>query len=305
MMTDLQWEFWAEEKRKEKANHMRKTIPDEETTSIASRKANDHMEKHAHSSMTRTRKAKERHALAHFFWQLHHTETRKVTEKVARTKVLKAHTHTILLVTVRKSDKLPCTSFKKRSCQRRNSRNYWQVPDCTKVTAPGGCITFHRVLNDRKIQSDSNTQYRVKLHHLANKYVLKRQKLGPTHGAIQTRPQNQRNPNALTFEERSIEGDEIATEKQLRFYTNTVCWVPGSYSENRHKFFKPNPASSVSSPWKATSEAGEFIVDLGALLHTMSKKNDLQQSRKRFGSRRIHQFLWLHMERLVRLKKRQ
>ena len=127
----------------------------------------------------------------------------------------------------------------------------------------------------QEIQCDNNTHYRVKLHHIANKYVLKIQKLGPTLGAIQTRPQNQRNPNAPTFEERSIEWDEIARKTSL-FLQNNVYKVsgsysdtnnvytfksnvgsgriPGSYSENRQRFCKPSPARSVSSPCITTSE---------------------------------------------------
>ena len=49
-----------------------------------------------------------------------------------------------------------------------------------------------RQMQLRKIQSDDKTQFRVRLHHPANRYVLKREKLGPTPGFIQTGSENQR-----------------------------------------------------------------------------------------------------------------
>ena len=64
----------------------------EETASVRSRKANVHLEKHAHSSMTRTIKAKGRDDLVHLLRQAHRTETRKATEKVAMTGSAKWHT---------------------------------------------------------------------------------------------------------------------------------------------------------------------------------------------------------------------
>ena len=49
----------AEGKQREMANKMPNTTPREETASVGSRKANVHLEKHAHSSVTRTRKQRE------------------------------------------------------------------------------------------------------------------------------------------------------------------------------------------------------------------------------------------------------
>ena len=46
--------------QKEKAKPMPKTTPSEETASVGSQKGSVHLEKHAHSSMTRTRQAQER-----------------------------------------------------------------------------------------------------------------------------------------------------------------------------------------------------------------------------------------------------
>ena len=317
--------------RKEKANKMPNTIPKEETASIASRKGNDHLEKHAHSSMTRTRKAKERDGLAHFLPQAHHAETRKVTEKVAMTKVLKAHTHTTLLITVsQESERTALHKLQEKKLPKgiviigmfpNVQKSKLQVDadweTCVHTNTQQNLLmnretqyrllfTFHRVLKDRKIQSDNNTQYRVRLDLLANKYVFKRQKLGPTHGAIQTRLPNQRNPNAQTFEKRSIECDEIV-RKTAWILHNSVYWIPGSYSENRHKFFKPSSASNVSSLCITTSEERERNAMWTRELHFMwwVIMIWLQKSRKRFKSRRIHQLVWVHMELLIQLKKKQ
>ena len=67
---------------------MPKTTPTEETASVGSQQANFHLEKHAHSSLTRTRKAKGRD-LVYFLQQAHRTEIRKVTERVVLTEVQK------------------------------------------------------------------------------------------------------------------------------------------------------------------------------------------------------------------------
>ena len=64
---------------------MPKTTAREETASVGSQKANAELEKHAHSSVTRTRKAKGRDDLVHLLRQVHRTEIRKVSEKVVMT----------------------------------------------------------------------------------------------------------------------------------------------------------------------------------------------------------------------------
>ena len=72
---------------------MTKTTPREETASVGSQKANVHVEKHAHSNMTRTSEAKGTDDLVNFLRQARRTAIRSVTE------VLKAHED--LLVKVR------------------------------------------------------------------------------------------------------------------------------------------------------------------------------------------------------------
>ena len=64
--------------------------------------------------MTRTRKAKGRDDFDHFLRQVHRTETRKVTEDVAVTEVLKAHSNLLVKVRqVKRTDYLVQTSRKK------------------------------------------------------------------------------------------------------------------------------------------------------------------------------------------------
>ena len=101
------------------------------------------------------------------------------------------------------------------------------------------------MMNDRsnngEIQLDDKTQCRVRLHHLANKHVLRRKNWDFHLEPIQTRSQNQQDPKAPAFEERSIEWT-LSMEEQARkvawIIHRNVHTVPGSYSEDRHKFFK-------------------------------------------------------------------
>ena len=137
------------------------------------------------------------------------------------TEVQKAHEN--FLVPSSEANRLLCAYFKKGSCQRKNSCNQWHVPESTKFKAPKGY-------------------------------------LGRTLGVMQTGSQHQRNPNAPTFEERSIEWTlnmEEKQGKQLRFHKN-VCNVLGSYSENRNRFFKPSRAANVSSFGQNTSKETAF-----------------------------------------------
>ena len=102
----------------------------------------------------------------------------------------------------------------------------------------------------QKIQPDDKTLFRVGLDHLANKYVPQRQKLGLTLGVMQTGSQNQRCPNApfiRGFIEWNLRVEEMARTSVWTLHKNAYK-IPGSFSENRHKFFKPSPTSNGSSP---------------------------------------------------------
>ena len=191
-------------KGKENAKKKKKTTRRGETASVGPQKATVHLEKHAHSSVNQTRKAKGRGDLVHLLRLVHRTETQKVTEKVAMTEVWKTHLQLTGKSPSGKANRLPCTSFKKGSCHREIHVIVGMFPMCTKFKAPDGCrfgdkcaykhtttpaderkisaavaiyipARGERQMQKRKIQSDDKTQYRVRLHHLANKYVPKRE----------------------------------------------------------------------------------------------------------------------------------
>ena len=69
---------------------MPKTTPREEIAHVGSRKTGVHLETRVRSNMNQTREAKGTDDLVHLL-QAHRNEIRRVTEKVARTEVLKAH----------------------------------------------------------------------------------------------------------------------------------------------------------------------------------------------------------------------
>ena len=96
----------------------------EEISHVGSRRANVHWKIHAHSSMTRTRKAKERDVLVHLLRQAHRTQLRKVMEKVVMTRC-RRHTKTYWLKSVRKSKQT--TVFGKK-CQ---ESVRWEIPVIT------------------------------------------------------------------------------------------------------------------------------------------------------------------------------
>ena len=99
------------------------------------------------------------------------------------------------------------------------------------ISKHGVCACKHTA------KSDDKTQFRVRLHHLANSYF---------HLRVQIGSQNQRNPNAPTFGERSIEWILRMKEK-----TKKAAW---SSHKNVHTV-----QGSYSSP-------------AGASVHMMSKK---------------------------------
>ena len=102
------------------------------------------------------------------------------------------------------------------------------------------------------MQSDDKTQCLVRLQHLANKHVLKRENGTCTWGhPIQTRPEKQRNSKK--------QGQQFCVSHK------NVCKVTGSYSDNRQRFFKPSPVS-INTP-----KEREFIVYSGASHLLMSE----------------------------------
>ena len=143
------------------------------------------------------------------------------------------------------------------------SEGKWLGPECAKLKAPGeyrfgdkcvckhtaksadenrnsASVAIHIPANDgrqmqlQKAQSDDKIQFRVRLRHLATKYVLKKANLGPPLGVTQTGSETLRNPNAPTFGERSIEWTlrmEEKAERPVWTVHKNVYTFPGSYSE--------------------------------------------------------------------------
>ena len=130
-----------------------------------------------------------------------------------------------------KANRLLCTNFKKRSCQRGNSCNHWHVPECPKFKAPADASLETRVhantqlnlLRRRKISnylqftSPRNDDRQMQLQ---KNLSYDKTQLGPAHGVIQARSQCQRHPNAPTFEDRSIE-----RTSRMEEMARTSAWV--------------------------------------------------------------------------------
>ena len=185
-----------------------------------------------------------------------------------------------------KTNKLSCINFKKESCQKGNFCNYWHFlnvqtskiqPEASSETNASTNTqltllitrTFQQLLHFasderqmklRNLQSQDKTQFRLRQNHLANRYVLKRENLGPTLGVTQTGCKNQRNPNVPTLREMA--------KKSAWILHKNVYKIPGLYPENQHRLFKPSHANNVSSRPMRTPK-----VDSRVSLHMMSKSD--------------------------------
>ena len=176
----------------------------EETASDGSLKADVHLEKHAHASMTRTRRRREGTTSFHLLRQVHRTETRQVTEKVAMTEVPKAYQN-LQVKFVRESEQATVYKHQERILPKKRfmqllacSRMYKIRSSCWMQIRRHVCAhkhtakpadekeisassAIHIPSNDerqkqmRKIQSDDKTQYRVRFYHFAKKSVVKRE----------------------------------------------------------------------------------------------------------------------------------
>ena len=162
---------------------------------LDNKRANVHLEKHARSSMTRTRKAKGRDDHVHFLRQVQPHQKSKGDGKSSDDGSAKGTPTITGKSSPKKANRPPCTNFKKGSMQIRR-----QVCKKTKHNL----VMKGQFQEKRKIPSDDKTQHRVRLHHFAE-ITFSKGNLGPTLGVIQTGSQNKRNPNSPTFEERCIE----------------------------------------------------------------------------------------------------
>ena len=139
-------------------------------------------------------KKSKREDLVHLLRHVYRTETRKVTEKVAMTQVLK--TDRKIVVKVRQEKRTYClvqTSRKEvakidihfLACSRMCKNSKLQVDANSETSVPSN--TQQNMLTIRQLSAPSaihipskdarqaQSQYREGLHHLANKYVLKRE----------------------------------------------------------------------------------------------------------------------------------
>ena len=124
-----------------------------------------------------------------------------------------------------------------------------KLADETKHSAT---IAIHIPSNDErqvqilKIQSEDKTQYRVRLHHVANKYVLEGE-IGtytwshPDWISKSTKPK--RSDIREKIYRMDFEHGRKARKAAYILHKN-VYTVPVSYSENRNRFFTPSPADS-------------------------------------------------------------
>ena len=162
-------------------------------------------------------------------------------------------------------------------------------------------LTLRRMMSARCNYRMYSRTTRPNSEYVANRYVLKKEKLEPTIGVIEKGSKKQRNPSAPTFWERSIECTLRMVEKAKKSawtLQKNVYTIPGSYSENRQWLFKPSPATNVSSLPVRTSKERESLW-WSQELHFVwwVKVVWLQKSNKRFENQRIHQLLWLQMVR--------
>ena len=230
---------------------MPNTTPREETASVGPEKATVHEEKHAHSSMTRARKAKGRNDLVPLSpaGSLHRNSKGDGKGCERRRKCWR-HPKLIGKSPSGKANRRPCTNVKKGSCQERNPCDYWHAPECTKFRAPGKCrysetsghtsthqnllmkrkihhwsrFTIHRMMNDRCNYGKFSPMTRLNTECgfiTETSMFSKHTNWQPALGVIQTGSQKMRNRKSSTFEERSIEwilSTEENTRKAVRIF---------------------------------------------------------------------------------------
>ena len=126
----------SERCKKKKAKNMPITTPIEGTAYVGPQKAHVHLEMHAHSSMTPTRRANGRDGLVHLLRQVHHTEIRKVMENVVMTEMQKGLKN--LQFVMESKQTTLCKHQEKKSPEGVNS-----TPTNTARTELHSMITFH------------------------------------------------------------------------------------------------------------------------------------------------------------------
>ena len=156
-----------------------------------------------------------------------------------------------------KANRPPCTNFMKGSCQKEIHVIVDIVPkeQNSKLQVVADWETSVHANTQQHVLMQRNFQHRFfftfllwmndrcqdpissGLHHLANKCVLRTEKLRPTLGVIQTGFQNQRNAKSPTFEDRSLEWT-LSMEEEVR----KAAWI----------FTKERVQSSSFVFWEST-----------------------------------------------------
>ena len=204
MRTDLQEELRAKERRMEKPNNMSNITPREEFAEVGPQKDIVHLEIRAHSSLTQAKEAKERDELVHLRQQAHRTAFSKGDGKggAVLTEV-QTEAHQNLLVKIRQGKRTDhLTQISTEEVVTKEIPVVLGMSECAKFKTPTGCryggkcvhqhtgksddeenfmnfcnsFTFRRMMSARcnYEKMDDKTHFRVKLHHLGNRYILKR-----------------------------------------------------------------------------------------------------------------------------------
>ena len=176
------------------------------------------------------------------------------------------------------ANKPPGTNFKQGSCPRRHSCNYWHVPQRATFNAPAQCgfgdkgvykhtansaddkgnlatIAIHipangeRPIQLQKGQSDAKSQFRVRLHHFANRCFLKRE-----HTRTNTSGRPDKNPNSAKSKRSNIRGKifrmDLAhgrNDKELGHCTRTCTHLQVHFLRSDMGCSNQVSASNVSS----------------------------------------------------------
>ena len=184
-----------------------------------------------------------------------------------------------------------CSCNLKGTCTR-TSCEYWHPPECqiykneTGWKAGDKCLFPHYKVDEqpnkktkksnipKRRESDEAPIQKVRLTKCTQRHASIREQKGPSLGKINVKVSHQRSPYAMKFEDRSHE----ETERQQRC-ARSKAW---NLAKNIYKLKEKDKATlnSPSEEWvlptASTKRAGgkrEFVVDSGAGMHVVSKKD--------------------------------
>ena len=104
-------------------------------------------------------------------------------------------------------------------------------------------------------------------------HIKIRERKGPSRGVIQKCDPHERNPCAPRFEERT-QDDTLHQERCARREAWDLAKVVYKFkNKNKATFFSPSEVWSLPAPSSKKLEEREFVVDSGASMHMLSKKD--------------------------------